>query len=63
MHREEGAEGTTHFVFSWTVNGWVWENKMKQRIVIRTSTPGTKDLGAAPRFVLRKPILAEKCYT
>lgn len=62
MHRE-GAEGTTHFVFSWSINGWFWENKMKQRIVIRLNTPGSKDLGAAPRFVLRKPILAEKFYT
>ena len=36
---------------------------MKQRMVIRVSTPRGKDLGAAPRFVSRKPTLAEKCYT
>lgn len=36
---------------------------MKQRTVIRVSTPGRKDLGAAPTFALRKPTLAEKCYT
>lgn len=42
VNREEGAEGTTHFVFSWTINGWVWENKMKQRMVMSELSQGAK---------------------
>lgn len=36
---------------------------MKQRMVIRVSTPRGKDLCAASKFMLRKPILAEECCT
>ena len=32
-------------------------------MIIGVSTPRGKDLGAAPRLVVRKPILAKKCYT
>lgn len=32
-------------------------------MVIRVSTARGKDLCAAPKFMLRKPILAEECYT
>lgn len=46
------------------MDGFGKTNKMKQRrMLIRVSTPRRKDQSAAPRFVLKKPILAEKCYT
>lgn len=63
MYREEGVEGTTRFVFLWIINRWFGKNKTKQRMVIRVSTPRGKDLCAASKFMLRKPILAEECYT